>query len=182
MSYILLGIILLLVMLGVVAFFDETRARVRAMRQQSDVNGHQKRMEQAFRMKGQLYQMDPGAFQKWIIRIYEDCGYRVRPIEDEEGRSLLLEKEGICILVGCLNYRWPISQEVVEILHHKTKQMRLEKLVVISTSGFNANAEEWAGEQPDVELIVEDKLFDLCQAASLSDKEKIATSNAPATS
>ena len=177
MSYLVLASILLVIMLSFVALFDEARERVRSMKQRSEEIEKQKRIEQAFSLRGQLHKMDPKTFQKWIAHIYEEHGHRTKVFVYGREECLLLEKNGVQTLVGCKNYVWPTSREVLEILYSKTKQMGLDHLVVISTSGFNLNAWEWATERSGVELVSEEKLFELCEGLVFSDKNKSVPTN-----
>jgi HJR/Mrr/RecB family endonuclease len=173
MSYIILIVIVLVVMLSLISLFDEIRVRVRTVKHRAGETEKQKRIDQAFHLNGHLHKMDPGAFQKWVMDIYQEMGYRVKALADSGDQDLLLEKDGATTLVGARNYQWPIGREVLEVLHHQKKRMGLNHLIVISTSGFSVNAREWATETSGIELMGEEYLFHLSEQAALLPKDEL---------
>lgn len=173
MSYIILVVIVLVVMLSLISLFDEIRIRVQFVKQRVSETEKQRRIEQAFRLHGHLHKMDPAAFQKWVMDIYQEMGYRTQVLADGGDQDILLEKEGGTALVGPRNYQWPIGREVLEVLHHQKKRRGLNHLIVISTSGFSASAREWAAETSGIELVGEDDLFHLSKQAALLPKDEL---------
>ncbi len=179
MSYLVLITVFLVTVLGLISLFDEARAQLLEAKRRAEEAQKQKRAEQAIKMKGHLHQMDPETFQKWVADIYTDLGHRTKIFTRGDERTLLLAKEGVYTLVGLTNHAWPISQQTLEKLAYKKRQMEADQLVVLSTSGFNLNAWEWTAMQPDIKLISEAGLFDLYEETAFLKKAGLLQKHEP---
>jgi len=167
MAYILPVALLLLTILSLIALLEEVRGRVHKAAQQSGVMEKQKRIDEAYRLRGVLHKMDQDDFYKWVTDIYAERGYRTKVLTIGKERHLLLEKEQVTALVEPRNYVWPVSREMLAVLYHTKKSMGINQLIIISTGGFNIHAREWAQGNSEIELMDETGLFDLCREGAL---------------
>ena len=172
MSYIVFVVILLIV-LSLISLFNTVSDKIKYTKRHFSDLDRRKRAEQAIHMRGSLHRMDPKSFQKWVADLYDKQGYRAKTMTHGDERSLLIEKDGVYFLVGTNNYVWPMSKLVVEKLYQRKNMMGLEHLIIISTSGFNLNALDWAKEQSGLELMGEEGLFALFKETESLQKRKI---------
>jgi hypothetical protein len=166
MSYLILAVVLLVVLLSMVALFDEAREMIQSGKRRANKAEKAELIQRALIMKGQLHKIDAVSFEKLVAHIYEELGYRTKNIRVGNENVILLEQKGVYTLVGYKNHGWPISRETLETLYHHKKRMTLDAMIVISTGGFNLSAWEWARENEGVKLLNAENIIDLCNEIS----------------
>lgn len=121
---------------------------------------------QALRLKGNLYQMNPVAFKKWVAGVYQGIGCHVGAWSSGGEVFLIVEDGFESILVGCKNDHWPLERPLLEHWNGKRKEFGANQLIAVSTGGFKPAAWDWAAYHRDkTTLVGEETLFYLCQDA-----------------
>ena len=162
MSFLVSVTIIILVLLSLIAIFDEAREAIKAGQRRARKGEKEKLIARAIGMKGQLHKIDPVSFQKLVVHVYEEIGYRTKRLTLGKEDALLLEQKGVYTLMVYKNSSWPISRETLETFYYHKTKMGLDSMMVISTGGFNLSAWEWSKDQSGVSLINEESFVELC--------------------
>jgi len=162
MSYFVSAIIVILVLLSFIAFFDEAREVIKTRQRRANKAKNEKLIAGASSMNGQLHKMELVSFQKLVTYIYEKIGYRTKTITAGKESAIILEQNGVYTLMIYKNHIWPISRDTLETCYYHKTKMGLDAMMVISIGGFNVSGWEWSKDQSDVKLINEERFIDLC--------------------
>jgi len=172
MSYLITATIVLVALLSFIALFGEAMEAVKVGKRRAHKAEKEKLIARAIEMKDQLYKIDAVSFQKLVVYIYEEIGYRTKMLTVKKEKALILEQNGVYTLMLYKNHAWPISQETLETLYYHKNKMGLDVMMAISTGGFNLSAWEWSKSQSGVKLINAESFVDLCKEIATPSKDK----------
>ncbi|MBI3358792.1 MAG: restriction endonuclease [Nitrospirae bacterium] len=167
MSYLVIAVIVLVALLSLIAIFGEAREAIKTGQRRVHKAEKERLIANAVEMKCQLHKIDPASFQKLVVNVYEEIGYRTKILTVGKEEAILLEQNGIYTLMAYKNHAWPISRETLETLYYHKTKMGLDGMMVISTGGFNVSAWEWSKDQQGVHLINEEDFVDLCNEIAM---------------
>jgi len=164
MSYLISATIILVAILSFIALFGEARETIKGGQRRA--RKAEKARLIAVAIEGTVHKMNPASFEKLVVHVYEELGYRVKVLAVSKEQAMLLEQNEVYTLMVYKNHTWPMGQETLETFYYHKKKMGLEAMTVIATGGFNESALEWSKGQHEVKFINEENFIELCNEVS----------------
>jgi len=117
----------------------------------------------------EIREMSWPEFEQLVAANYQSLGYEVEHVgraTSDGGRDLVMKKDRETVLVQCKHYRdsWvhviPLRQFLGTLEHYRAKRG-----IFVSCGVFDASAEEFAKQNPRIELVAGERLQEMIQAS-----------------